>query len=449
MLKLTLNGQVEYLSESDSDDALRRYWEAKSAGDLTAQLVRVEDSPPAPPPPPPSDVRALIPEVLPPVPAGVVSKQAQGRISEQERWLSASGFSVPPPIYAPGTRVNALGEENFRLERRRIEEMPYFDDAADSIIDSIRKEEREDHKVRLKDLALSPRGSLFVGNSDEFGLEVNAFNQLAASAGFGGGSRYLKDLCSAELRAANVNWQLAHRPSRTVVLRTRLGAGGHRHVFAVVTPTYAPVDTDQVLSVIRPALADAHTELVYDGDGVKASALFMPDEVIDLAAGDIFKVGIRLDTNDIGKGRIAITAVVYRNLCLNLIIIGEGRQQTVSQVHRGDTERIVTSIHEGVSVAREKVGDFLAAWGHARTLKLDPIETFEEWVTTKRIEVPGERDKDQLVHVFLTAWAKEPGHTLADAVNAVTRAAHEHPTWSLNIREALERRAAELVYVRA
>ena len=99
--------------------------------------------------------------------------------------------------------------------------------------------------------------------------------------------------------------------------------------------------------------------------------------------------------------------------------------------------------------ARNKVGDFLEAWGHARQLKVDPEETFRTWLKDRKLQLKGVRsdaDRDRVVEALLASWQREPGDTLADAVNAVTRAAHENPFWGVNIREEMERQAAKLVF---
>jgi len=204
--------------------------------------------------------------------------------------------------------------------------------------------------------------------------------------------------------------------------------------------------------VVYESLHDAHVELRYDGRGIRGTALWMPDEIVDLAAGDIFKVGVRIESDDTGRGRIRVSGVVFRNRCLNLIIIGEGEVETVAQVHRGEPSRILEVVSEGVETAREKVGSFLEAWGHARTVKVDVPELLRDWVAKKKVDLPGIRSaaaREEVVDAFESAWRKEPGDTLADAVNAVTRAAHEESKWDVLFREALERQAAELVYVRA
>jgi CheY-like chemotaxis protein len=48
------------------------------------------------------------------------------------------------------------------------------------------------------------------------------------------------------------------------------------------------------------------------------------------------------------------------------------------------------------------------------------------------------------VEALLSGWSKEPGHTLADIINAVTRAAHE-AKFGLDKQEKIEKSAGELV----
>lgn len=450
MLALTLHGHTEYLPEADREDAMKRYWQARQAGDATAQLIKLDAVPPQLLKPAEDDEDD--PEDPPPAatPAGVVSPVAALRIATQDTWLTQAGFSLPPALYAPGTRVTALGEENFRAERKRVAEMPRFIAAADTIIDRIGNECRLDRTVSLQSLSMNDRGRL-VTDGVSYGLEVSAFYQLSVLCGFNVGYRYLRDRCDAPLRAHNVNAQLKGLRNRRLTLRTRQGPRHSRQIFAVVTPSYVAVDTDQVLRTVKDDLKDAHTELVYrDGVGVSATALWMPDRVVDLAAGDVFKVGVRIETNDTGRGRIRISGVVFRNQCLNLIIIAEGEVTTVAQVHRGDPERILATVKDGVKTAREKIGQFLTAWGHARTITVQPEDTFRGWLKTRRLTVPGVKSaeqRDELVQVLLDSWRKEPGNTLADCVNAVTRAAHEHDGFGLDIREAFERQAANLILV--
>jgi len=450
MIELIIDGQTHHLPDTQRDQAMARYWGARAKGDSTAKITVVTDGP--------QDHGALVEQEATgeskevPVAPGAVSPVAVSRIQLQEEWLKASGFDVPPPVYAAGTKVVALGEQNFRLERRAVQELPLFPDAALSVHDLIYEENRQDIEVGLGDIAMNEDGSLEVfGRS--LGLQVPAFTQLALLCGFGMGARYLARLCSGGLRAQNVNHQLEklrkQRRRRRLVLRTRRSGEERRTVHAVVTPTYACVDTHQVLDRVSAKLSDARTELVYDGAGARATALWMPDHVEDLAAGDIFKAGVRIETEDTGRGRIRVCAVVWRNRCLNLIIVGTGTVETVSQVHRGSSKKILKTVEEGVEQARAKIDDFLGAWGHARTVQVEPEEQFIKWLRRGDIKLPGKRDERMTVEAFMAAWGVEQGNTLADAVNAVTRAAHQTTGWGWDVRETIERQAADLVLVRA
>jgi len=456
-LALTINGNTEHLPEDEAnrDTAMQRYWEAKQRGDMTARLVRVEDlvaandhitRDPDDDDPPPAAPAASQPIPESPVLGGTVSVLAHERIQLQESWLAKAGFAMAPPLYAPGTRVLPLGDQNFRVERQRVERLPVFRDAADLVTAEIRTENRRDVNVPLRELSMTDHGTLMVGEA-EHALELGAFTQLATLCGFGMGARYLAERCDAPLRADNVNAQLAKAKDRVLTLRTRSHGDDQRQAFAVVTPTYAAVDTDAVLGKALMPLMDARVEMLYDGAGSRATALWMPDQVVDLAAGDIFKAGVRIETDDTGRGRVRVSAVVFRNRCLNLLVIGEGTVETVSAVHKGDPGAILAKVEAGIDGARAKVADFLGAWGHARTVRVDPEVTIRRWVEDKKLGPIGDKARDAIVEALLSAWQHEPGDTLADCVNAVSRAAHEHPFWGMDFRQELERRTASLVLV--
>lgn len=434
MLALTIRGATEYLDEADQENAMGRYWTARNDGDASAKLVKIDRNPDDDPDP------------KPPTAPGQVSAVAQARIAIQDRSLKANGFSMAKPLFAAGTRVLPLGDQNFKLERIKVEQMPVWNDAANRVFDMINVENRQDIDVLLRDVRMTPSGELVV-KGEPHAIGEDAFHQLVSLMGVGNGARYLAS-CPIDLRATNVNRQAELQRNRTLRLRTRQDGEG-RAVFATVTPSYASVDTDRVLATVTPDLADSHVELIYDGTGARATGLFMPDQVVDLAAGDIFKVGVRIETDDTGRGRIRVSAVAFRNRCLNLIVIGEGTVETVSAVHKGDPARILDTVKDGVIAARAKVGDFLEAWGHARKRTIDVAATLRNWVDDKKLGNIAVRDRDEAVEQLLQSWRVEPGDTLADAVNAVTRSAHESPWWTRDLRAELEQRAANLVLVPA
>jgi len=396
---------------------------------------------------------AALPKGAPePTKAGEVSPFAQARIAADEDAAQRAGFALPPPVFAAGTRVIDVGDENFATERRAVERLPAFGDAARSVIAQIEAEERRDAEGAMSILRLDVEGRLRrVGREQTPGMliEPRAFGSFCQRGGFGRGTAYLRDSCDPELRALNVNVQLGgleRSKGPQAKLRTRLDANGDRSVFAVVSPGYAAYDADRFLQDGTPALADANAEILYDPEHctLRADALWMPDQVVDLAAGDVFKAGVRLRTSDDGKGSVVVEAVLHRNLCLNLIIIGKAQVETVRERHIGDVRRIAENVRAGVEDARARVGHFLGQWGKARTLQID-FEAELTKATEGAIKAGAPKGaSDALKAAFAMAYAKEPGGTAADMSNAITRAAHE-AGFGQSTRDTLEAYGAEYI----
>ena len=377
----------------------------------------------------------------------VFSPLAAQRIADQERIARAAGFVLPAPVFAPGTRVVSVGEDNFAAERAAVASLPTFDSARRALDARIIGEDREDIVATAGDMYMDAAGRLVVNNVAHK-LQRDAFAALAVRSGFGCGVQYLTQRCDAARRADNVNADLASAdPKLGFKLRTRRTPDGDRSIYAVLSPQYAAVDAPAVLAAAAAAVGDARAEIVYDGASTRATCLWMPDTVIDLAAGDIFKAGIRISTDDTGRGRIRVEAVLFRNLCLNLIIIGEASKTTLDQVHRGDCGDITERIRAAAAAATAAIDPFLDMWGEARRTKVaDPVAALHDLVCGV-LAPPTKGQREGALAALKAAFAVEPGNSVADLVNAVTRAAHESVDLEADYRDFLERRAASLVLV--
>ena len=135
MLELTIQGRTEFIHINQKEYAMQRYWEACQAGDKSAKLVLCKNN-------------------------NGISQLAVQRIEQQNTWLKKNGFEVPPPLYAPGTKVIALGHENFRLQRQAVENMPLFGDAANAICHRIDQEARTDIKIPLNQVVMKADGHM-------------------------------------------------------------------------------------------------------------------------------------------------------------------------------------------------------------------------------------------------------------------------------------------------
>jgi hypothetical protein len=416
---LTIDGVTT--STTDLQGAMKALWEAKSAG-KSASMSR---TPPAPAP----------------TPAGQVSSIAARRVAEQEAMANESGFRLPPPLFTAGTRVLALGDQNFKTERRRVEDLPRFDEAAGAVIDAVRAENREDLNVRLRDVSMSSDGR-FAG----LPMTEPSFRQLCGRIGTGYGAAYLSGVPSPR-RADNVNADITERGQKVdAKLRTRQGEDGEREIFAVLSQKYATVDADQILRRSTPPLMDARGEITYDGERLRATALWMPDHIVDLSAGDVFKAGVRITSDDTGGGAIKVEGVLFRNRCLNLIIIGEARQASLNQIHLGNRDVIAAQIRPAVERARAMVAPFLAAWGLARTVEVaDPMEALRALVYGGPLAPDRLNQREGALAALRAAFDVEPGRTRADLANAITRAAHESDDLVQSYRDQMERYASRLI----
>ena len=445
-LALTIDHDSTYYDDEKANEAMKAYWRAKQAGN-DAKLVKIDSIPT-----PPEDDD---PEPEPTPPGGTVSDLAAARVERHEKMLLARGIAVPPPVYAAGTKVVQLGEENFRTSRKAWEDMPETVEGLQGVYQAVQKEQREDHAVRVRSLKMNDDGSLDFG----FGpvkVEANGLRALISRNAeiFPRAGEYLATI-DPELRAWNFNRQIAQVDrDKKLKLRLRQGQEGMQ-LFAVTSPRYASFDADQIAVVLSTGLLDTgmRGEVLYDprNTNLIVNGLYHADEVVDLAAGDVFKVGVQFRSNDAGGGSIRGRGIAWRNLCLNLIIIGTGTTELLRRKHIGAVHEVLADVESAAQEASALFQDFAKEWNVLRATPTSAVfegesaeDVMAELAAMKELDVGIKRDV--LVEILLTTWQKEPGETLADLVNAVTSAhlLEDIDSWR---RERFEEAAGMLVPV--
>ncbi len=444
-LALNIDNTTNYFTENQASEAMHQYWNAMQAG-KDARLERVDhiprggDDDPEPTPP------------------GGVSSLAVERIRRHEQALLQKGIALPPPIYAPGTRVIRTGIDNFRCSRARWEETPQTTDGLRSVVAAVQAEERADFTLNARDLHMGDDGALHFGEGpiflEEQGLRalVSRNSEVLPRAG------ELIAAVDPDLRADILNRQLQQVAADKVLkLRTRTGSNGQRQVFAVVSQRYASFDADQVAATLADALegSEMRGQVVYDArtTSLRADGIYHADKVVDLAAGDVFKVGVQFRSNDAAGGSIVGRALAWRNLCLNLIVIGTGQADLLRRRHIGDVAEVLDDVQVAANTAASVFDDFAQEWGllrEANAADVMGVGTTEEAIaqlsSMPALAVGVKRDA--LVELLLTGWREEPGETLADVVNAVTRV-HALQEIDDYRRERFEEAAGRLVPVLA
>jgi hypothetical protein len=192
---------------------------------------------------------------------------------------------------------------------------------------------------------------------------------------------------------------------------------------------------------------------VYDGYRARIDVLFhtniQPEKAV---AGEIFKAGIMLKTSDDGSGSIQVSAQVFRNLCLNLIIIDHAKDMVTRRKHIGTG--IEAAVADGIATAMGKVKVFADKWSEASLENVlekygahDIEAVMRGLVFNKVVHVSGVRP-DDMFERLMRAYQAEPGYGKTAIVNAVTRAAHSETWGSWADVEDLERKGGELLFAK-
>lgn len=387
-----------------------------------------------------------------------VSDVAVDRIRDDERYLANLGLVMPPPVVTFGGAVNQTGRDNLRLSHVEWSSEPLSVDTLDAVIANVRAEDRADFTARLGSMRMLQDGSIGVGMAGLVVPEQAALRQLVAlyprtlpRAG------EVMSVLPPEVRAKVWNDGAGRdRDDDEVVVRTRTAGGDRRAAFAVVSTGYTPCDADEVARVTRDALrrveggGTARGEAHYNPGttGLTVDAVWHADHVVDFAAGDIFKMGVRVESHDNGGGAVRVRLVAWRNLCFNLIITSETAATLARVVHRGNPHDMTRRLAEGIEHVMQAAGPFVRRWGHVRATplesllvessgsrdldlraifaeiaggKVDPtgdLPTVRPGAIPKLADSVG--DRDAFIAACLRSYAVEPNGSLADVLNAMT-----------------------------
>jgi len=355
--------------------------------------------------------------------------------------------------------------------------MPRTLDGLTGIREAVRDERRRDLVIYPQRLRMTSTGLLYRedgarnadGTPKTIVLEDNGLRQLCARLNdqFPRAADFLKVLDPAD-RAEAFNKQIVKVDKEfEIKARTRTPLGTVPSVYAMVGKTYSAFDADRIAEVLADPFRDLESEFgsenaprgmaMYkpDDSSMRVDAIWHADSIVNLAAGDVFKAGLRFRSSDSGGGSIKADLLVWRNLCKNLIIIDKKSVEVLRRTHRGSMEGIVVDLTAATERAKEFIAGFAKDWGYLRAAPISKVEIYGETYNTVPEALRALVDQGRIdgltanaaaVEALLSGWSKEPGHTLADIINAVTRAAHESK-FGIDKQEKIEKAAGELVPV--
>jgi hypothetical protein len=398
-----------------------------------------------------------------------VSASGRERGERDAQIASENGFVLAEPVYRLGTRVNSIGVENAHASQVEHDAKPFAQELASSLVAHVRAEDRQDLPVvRLADLRMTSSGKLALPDSHQvlqgarMPINERIFAGLMQRMPCASGTAYLND-CPTQLRSINFNhWAVALGESergagdhvKEVVVRTRK-VGATRVAYGAVSPKYTSFDADKIGEALQMAFpSDARGSLDYDGERFRLEGMWHSDvPAADYVAGEVFKAGVIVTSGDVGGHAIRVQSTIWRNLCLNLIILSKAIGVDVRLRHQGSVQALAASFRDAFNQALTSVDAFRRAWTYARneqgrelikavqgTTRDDlaslPVEAVLPGIFNGILErdlVPVRGRREDAVPKLLEMHradeaAEEYGVSRASVVNAFTRYAHEVET---------------------
>ena len=401
----------------------------------------------------------------------VDEQKGAGIVAEANR-IRALGFALPRPWFAAGTRLAQSGVDKYNATHREWAARPLAEDALREAAEVIRAEDRRNVVVRIGDLRMDADGALGRKGGPPRPIEWGAWGRIYSVLQRAGvlpdGARLLA-LLDPATRASVVNERIQQvDPDKEVNLGVRRSPEGGWSVYRAVSSRY-PDDlrADHVLAGTADRVAGMgwRAEVVYDPSEVRVSfdmATMADPFALDPAVGDVFRAGVKGGTDDKGDGAFFMFPFAGRIVCINSTML-DAYAPGYRQAHRGSLAGSLDAAVEVVETAASVLPAFTADWRTLRETDITALpwgrmvgpvaaEQIEDVPTALRALVTvGKIDhgtaRDALVTHLLTAHKAEPGNgTVADAINAVTRAAHEGLLDGIQ-RNTLERQAGALVPV--
>lgn len=423
----------------------------------------------------------------------------QARSTIDKEAAEAVGFAVAPTIYDRGTRVIDTGIANAIASRQEWEAMPLARENCAALAQRIQAEDREDSVSLIRQCMMQDDGRIYAAHVDEpaavskYSISEPAFGSFVQRMNVPGGSRYLV-ACWPELRAHNVNEWVA----RIGAAEKRAEAAAHvakvalqsapldvrfrhrlpsrpeatdREIFAVVGPGYADFDADQISEALAIATPpEARGRVTYDGRRTRWEILFQSTvQPRHFVAGEFFRAGVIVKTDDTGGGALIGNAVLWQNLCLNLIIVDVAETAHFAIRHTGEVGALADKFRKQFARAMGSIDHFLRAWDYAveddvianvskvaqaagRSVPTDAEEfmagIFRDTIERELVPVRGRKTEDA-VRGLMKAWGEDTsgaaGPTRAAVANAFTRYAHASGTMDPWAEDEIQRGAGSLL----
>jgi len=371
-------------------------------------------------------------------------------------------IKAPPTIRGFAASQSVLGSGNYTISpgqqsllRKQIEDfnaLPSAPELAASLAGLIEAEDRESTTINIRDIKVDEDMTITFGDVDHKATQ-DAYRALLRGIAPRGAYSYLTGV-AVDLRAHNTRALL--QQDGKVKVRTRTGTEGERVIFGIVPETYPDVYANDVLRTIaRQTAPDAKGTYIYDPNTTQLSFRELLRQEINPSdykwgKDDTFQVGRGWSLRDDGSTSIAMNLLMFRQLCANMqMLAADSYLKRVR--HRGEVSSVITRVGELFKQTGGFVQHFSSAWSNARSTKWTSDPTMEHAATAYGMLLKNYLspigDKDVFALSLAASWVEEPGDTVADLVNGITRYAREGQTTNTSkfALDKLELQASEIM----
>jgi Domain of unknown function (DUF932) len=263
-----------------------------------------------------------------------------------------------------------------------------------------------DIQVTAEEVYIDPVEDMLIVQKHSYSLKYLALSQIANK--FQMPAPYLAK-CPAALRAQNINHWLQEDKKRELLLRCDGDS-----VRAVLSQKYAPISNTQMLEYLKQTLGPK-TKLRYElsEEQMMVQVVNIDGEFVG-DTHDRLIPGINLRNSEVGLSSAQVAAMIYRTICLNGLIMSSitdtwKRRHVGKQDFLDEVRKAIFALRDAAKIhAKEFVG--------LRTVKVKDVHAvFAKVAETFTLT------ETQLSAIQL-AFNVEPGDTLYECINAITRA---------------------------
>ena len=287
--------------------------------------------------------------------------------------------------------------------------------------------------VLMSELRLNDNLHLYLSdNNEDIGITPYAFSQLCTKLGVP--TQYMKkciEVGFSPLVIDNINSWLDYFGHKKLLIR-KYGEVSR----GILSDKYSICDTPEILSVISQSGILKNMDLnSYVINPSRFHARFVGDKM-KIVGEDLF-AGIQIDSSDVGRSKLDIKFLVYKQICTNGLVLPKEAGTVYEQKHIGiDPTKMVGTLKESFNSFSTKVTDAISFIEKAKDIRIKDTDSIIHMIKN------GTKVGDEAVNDIFDVASEHYDMSVWGIVNAITEVSQKY---TLEHRIIMERYAGVLL----